>query len=142
MRGRDLAGGSKDTANQGGFTTIELIIIIVVIAILAGVAIPRYVDLTRRASDGAARGVLGALRTQNTLLFSQRVLGRTIAAYTMRVIANSMSTGLSGISRTEAATTFRMTVGGNVYTFTLNPRPSAPTTLGTITAGTGTFATW
>ena len=113
-----------------------------VIAILAGVAIPTYVNLTRGASDGVARGVLGALRTQNTLLFSQRLLGRTTPTYTMRVIANSMSTGLRGISWTAAATTFRMTVGGNTYTFTLNPTPGAPTTLGRITAGTGTFATW
>ncbi len=127
---------------QIGFTTIELIIIIVVLGILAGVAIPRYVDLKRRASDGVARGVLGALRSQNTLLFSQRVLGRTTATYTMRVIANSMSAGLRGISWTAAVTRFTMTAGGNVYTFTLTPTPGAPTTLGRITAGTGTFATW
>jgi len=114
----------------------------VVLGILVGVAIPRYVDLSRRASDGTARGVLGALRTQNALLFSQRVLGRTIATYTMRVIANSMSTGLRGISWTAAVTRFTMTAGGNVYTFTLTPTPGAPTTLGLITAGTGTFATW
>ncbi len=128
--------------NQSGFTIIELIIIIVVIGILAGVAIPRYVDLRRRASDGTARGVLGALRTQNALLFSQRVLGWTIGTYTMRVIANSMSTGLRGISWTAGGTRFTMTIAGNTYRFTLNPIPGAPTTLGRITAGTGTFATW
>jgi hypothetical protein len=60
----------------------------------------------------------------------------------MRIIANSMSSGLGGMSWTAAVTTFKMTIGGNTYTFTLNPIPGAPTTLGKITAGTGTFATW
>jgi type II secretory pathway pseudopilin PulG len=128
--------------NQGGFTIIELIIIIVVIGILAGLAIPRYLDLRRTASDGVARGVLGALRSQNTLVFSQRILGRTTARYTMRFIANSMSTGLRGISWNAGTNRFTMTVGGNTYTFTINPTPGAPTTLGRITAGGGTFATW
>ena len=128
--------------NQSGFTIIELIVIIVVIGILAGLAIPRYVDLRRRASDGIAKGVLGALRSQNSLMFSQRVLGGTTATYTMRVIANNMSTGLRGISWTAGGTRFTMTIAGKTYRFTINPIPGAPTTLGRITAGTGTFATW
>jgi len=128
--------------NQSGFTIIELIVIIVVIGILAGLAIPRYIDLRRRASDGVAKGVLGALRSQNSLMFSQRILGRTTATYTMRVIANNMSTGLKGISWTAGGTRFTMTIAGNTYRFTITPIPRAPTTLGRITAGSGTFATW
>lgn len=120
---------------------IELILIIVVIGILAGVAIPRYFNLTRNASEGTARGVLGALRTQNALMFSQRILSRTTASYTMRDIARNMD-ALSGIRWTAAATRFTLTVGGNVYRFTLTPIPRPPTTFGSITAGTGTFATW
>jgi MSHA pilin protein MshA len=131
---------------QKGFTAIELIIVIVVIGILVGVAIPRYVDLRRNASDGIARGVLGALRSQNSLIFSQRILGRTTATYTMRIIALSMlqlpTTRGYGFSWTAAATRFTMTVGGNTYVFTLTPTPQAPTTFGSITAGVGTFRTW
>jgi MSHA pilin protein MshA len=131
---------------QKGFTTIELIIVIVVIGILAGVAISRYVDLRRNTTDGVARGVLGALRSQNTLIYSQRILGRTTATYTMRVIALSMlkvpTTRGYGFSWTAAATRFTMTVGGNIYTFTLTPTPGAPTTFGSITAGVGTYRTW
>lgn len=50
--------------------------------------------------------------------------------------------GLKGIRWTATATRFTMTVAGNVYTFTLTPTPRAPTTFGSITAGTGTFRTW
>jgi type II secretory pathway pseudopilin PulG len=131
--------------NRNGFTLLELIVIIVIIIILLVVVIPKYIDLKRNASDGAAKGVLGALRSQNTLIYSQRVIKGTTGTYTMRIIANSMWTSTNrgmGFTWTAAATTFRMTVGGNIYTFTLTPYPNAPTTLSRITAGVGTFATW
>jgi prepilin-type N-terminal cleavage/methylation domain-containing protein len=89
-KSRGLYRAVRISGIQKGFTTIELIIVIVVIGILAGVAISKYVDLRRNTTDGVARGVLGALRSQNALIYSQRILGRTTATYTMRVIALSM----------------------------------------------------
>ena len=127
--------------DQNGFTLIETIIIIVIVGILGAVAIPRYINLTRDATDGAAKGVLGALRSQNTLMFCQRITGRTTASYTMRVIANNVA-GLKGMRWTAAGTRFTMTIGSYSYRFTLTPTPRAPTTMGSITAGVGTFRTW
>jgi prepilin-type N-terminal cleavage/methylation domain-containing protein len=45
------------------FTLIELIAVIVVLAILAGVAIPKYIDYTANARASATKGTLGAVRS-------------------------------------------------------------------------------
>ena len=45
-----------------GFTLIELIAVIVVLAILAGVAIPKYFDYSADAKKSAVKGTLGGMR--------------------------------------------------------------------------------
>ncbi len=45
------------------FTLIELIAVIVVLAILAGVALPRYLDYSANARESAVRGTLGGVRS-------------------------------------------------------------------------------
>ncbi len=46
-----------------GFTLIELVMVIVILGILAAIAIPKFVDLTGEAKQGAAKSGLGAIRS-------------------------------------------------------------------------------
>ncbi len=45
-----------------GFTLIELIAVVVILAIMVGVALPRYFDYAAQARDAATKGTLGGVR--------------------------------------------------------------------------------
>ncbi len=48
---------------RSAFTLIELIAVIVVLAILSGVALPRFFDYSAKAKESACRGALGGVRS-------------------------------------------------------------------------------
>jgi prepilin-type N-terminal cleavage/methylation domain-containing protein len=53
-----------------GFTLIELMITVSIIAILASIVIPKFADMVRKAKEAAIKGQLGALRSAITIYYS------------------------------------------------------------------------
>jgi len=57
--------------NQKGFTLIEIIAVLVLLAILAAVAVPRYIDLQTEAKQRAVDGAIAELNGRETLVWSK-----------------------------------------------------------------------
>ena len=74
----------KDTVKKKsylhrGFTIIELIVVIVVLAILAGVALPKYFDYSVQAKVSATKGTLGGMRAGIANFYANAAVAGAVA---------------------------------------------------------------
>ncbi len=53
---------NRNSVIRTGFTLIELMAVVLILAILAGVALPRFFDYQARAREAACKGTLGGVR--------------------------------------------------------------------------------
>ena len=60
--------------NRRAFTLIELLAVVIILAILAGIAIPRFVDYRDRAREAACKGVLGGVRAGLASFFAGKAI--------------------------------------------------------------------
>ncbi len=62
-----------------GFTLIELIAVVVILAILAGVALPTYFDHQKKARESATKGTLGGVRAGVASFYANEAINGTAA---------------------------------------------------------------
>ncbi|MCD6525959.1 MAG: prepilin-type N-terminal cleavage/methylation domain-containing protein [Desulfuromonas sp.] len=60
--------------NQKGFTLIELVVVLVVLSLLAAVAVPKFIEVTKQAEASSVKGVLGNLRSALSLRMAQGII--------------------------------------------------------------------
>jgi type IV pilus assembly protein PilE len=103
-----------------GFTLVEVLITVTVVAILAAIALPSYRDYIRRSSREAAQAELVELSAIQEKIFLN------VSAYTSNVSAgyNGNTTGglgASGGKTRDGKYTLSVAVSGASYTLTATP---------------------
>ncbi|MFH0948064.1 MAG: type II secretion system protein [Elusimicrobiota bacterium] len=53
----------KKPLTTSGFTLLELVIVIAILGVLVAIAMPKWIDLMRKAKEGSTKGNLGVLRS-------------------------------------------------------------------------------
>ena len=64
---------------QGGFTIIELVLVIVILGILAAYAVPKFIGMDREARVAVMKGVRGSLESAVTMVQGKAIMsGKTL----------------------------------------------------------------
>ena len=68
-------------ASRRAFTLIELLAVVIILAILAGVAIPKFIDYRDRARESGCKGVLSGVRAALASFYVDKAITAGAAAY-------------------------------------------------------------
>ncbi len=113
---------------QSGFSIVELMIVIAIIGLLAGIAVPSYRDQVNKGkrTEGKAALTAAAARmeryyTQNNC-YPSAACGNPTSADSAAALTNAGIPGFSGDTANKAAYNISLTVTPQAFTVTATPR--------------------
>jgi len=123
-------------SNEGGFTLIELIMVIIILGILSAAAIPKYYNMKDSAELAAAKGVTAGLRGSLNILYAKYLVnGEDVSDdYDMADIVNNAE--ISGIDVLDTSSDgYSARIGNSTYIWAFSGK-NLPTSSGTISDAT------
>lgn len=67
----------RNAAVRAGFTLIELLAVVLILAILAGVALPKFFDYQTQAREASCKGALGGVRAGIANFYANKAVTST-----------------------------------------------------------------
>ncbi|MDZ7887982.1 MAG: type II secretion system protein [Pseudomonas sp.] len=136
---------------QGGFTLIELIMVIVILGILAAFALPKFADFSGQARYSTINGALGSVRSANAIVHSAAIAGNQTGATgtvtlegTAIALVNGYATQASILTAAQLSNDFDTTTAGTIklgacsFTYTGAAAAGDAAVITAITGATGT----
>jgi prepilin-type N-terminal cleavage/methylation domain-containing protein len=110
---------TKKNSHFLGFTLVEIMIVVAIIAMLAAIAIPNLLRVRLDANEAAAEA---ALRTINTSAQSYRAMNPTFPA-SLGPLASAVPPYIDAVLGAGAKSGYNFLITGNTNTFTATARP-------------------
>jgi prepilin-type N-terminal cleavage/methylation domain-containing protein len=121
---------SISNRKAGGFTLIELMIVVAIIGILAAIAIPKFGQMLEKSREGATKGTIGSLKASACMYYGdqQGIWPCTLNTFTVYTFSKYMDS-ISAVHATGYFVSGSTSPVGNLVTMTTQAQ--APTAGGT-----------
>lgn len=115
---------------SSGFTLIEIMLILVIILVLAGIALPHYAETRRKAYDSKVENVVRHVATGEEAYFASRLRytgsAAQLEAVVLDKVAIEISAGNSGDLRSSFQVRGSHPEAAHAFTWVSDPAPGEP----------------